>query len=331
VFTLQTGSAKYGHNSSLWTIAYEVYGTVVVFITRQLCKRYGLRVFLPIFTALYCSEYKDFNAIVLGVFLVEAKLAVKPKLGFIVLTIISFCIVIASHIWDFQNFGTKHVCTPLAAAGCLIGLVRLEGALNEHAPAVSRGISVVVLQAARITFMLYLVHAPFFRLLCDDSLLDYNGMIADSGGNIDANAWKDFAWKGWKYWGVFWPALIVLSIVCTLLVDEPIMRFSNRFRTSATATVAPESPEKDPKSLEKDGHNGMTMMVAENARIVSENANLTQRLASSTADYVALTSRFQKVEFLLARNEDFVTEQACGVFTTAEGPSSPIVPYVTPT
>ena len=132
-------------------------------------------------------------------------------------------------------------------------------------------------------------------------------------------------------WGVFWPALIVLSIVCTLLVDEPIMRFSNRFRTSATATVAPESPEKDPTSLEKDGHNGMTMMVAENARIVSENANLTQRLASSTADYVALTSRFQKVEFLLTRNEDFVTEQACGVFTTAEGPSSPIVPYVTPT
>merc|ERR1712166_1487833 len=171
VFTLQTGSAKFGHNSSLWTIAYEVYGTVVVFITRQLCKRYGLRVFLPISAALYCSEYKDFNAIVLGVFLVEAKLAVKPKIGFIVLTIISFCIVIASHVWDFQNFGTKHVCTPLAAAGFLI----------------------------------------------------------------------------------------VLSIVCTLLVDEPIMRFSNSFRTIASAKVAPESPAKDPKSFEKYGHNGMTM------------------------------------------------------------------------
>ena len=69
VFTLATGSidTTYQHNPSLWTIAYEVYGTVVVFITRQLCKRYGLRVFVPIFAALYCSEYKDFVAIVLGV------------------------------------------------------------------------------------------------------------------------------------------------------------------------------------------------------------------------------------------------------------------------
>ena len=229
IMTLQTGVANFKpFNPVTWTIAYEVYATVLVFITRKLYNAHGPKALVIMFILACISEYADFAPIVLGVCMTEGNLVYSPTMYFKVSVVVSFIVLFIMHmLYDLSNKNhdiivIKHVAAPLVACGALSVFANLEVYCTTMNRRVNQCWHGVVCQSARLTFMMYLLHFPEFVLFRE--LFDHNLPCTISELLCGPGALT--------YWTIFWPTLVITSIIGCKCIDEPCIGLATWYKTT---------------------------------------------------------------------------------------------------
>jgi len=246
---LTTCGAPWEPNRPLWTISYELFAVIVVYILKAMRTQWGsLRTLLCLwlFFQLYDGNYVGilFGGMAgvvekhtAGEWISTCKLACATCSGVFLFVVFSTISIDGKHACQWIGFSDSPICIPKQwIIECTVtSLVLLVTRVESLAPS---WVSYGIVQAARPTYGLYMLHAALLG-------------VFDIGHDRPPL--------------VYWPVLISLSIVFTFLVDEPSMRLSKYlFRVPEQASASRNdstheqvSPEEAPAlinvEIDEDG------------------------------------------------------------------------------
>jgi len=229
---LRDNSSPVVANDVMWTIPYESVAPMVVALLRQARNEYKL---LGGMVILCSVSYFWFLQIILGSLIKGHRLDANKYFvalcgtGTIVYLVFSF-VAFSSLNWLWAQFLPSMLFILLNKIGEWLPPCEVVQVLCVRA----------ITQSARLTFSLYLFHMPLYSL---------------------TEIWLPSATHGdAALRGAYFPLLIIFSALFTVLVDEPIARWSKRavqrvdlsmtkYDVRAESSVAPDPCTPDPKQL----------------------------------------------------------------------------------
>ena len=214
------GGGSWEPNRPLWTISYELFAVIVVYILKAMSTQWGSLLCLWLFFQLYDGNYVGIllggmagvvEKHTAGEWISTCKLACATCFGGFLFVVFSPISIDGKHACQWIGFSDSPICTPKQwIIECTVtSLVLLVTRVESLAPS---WVSYGIVQAARPTYGLYMLH-------------DALSGVFDIGHDRPPL--------------VCWPVLISLSIVFTFLVDEPSMRLSKYlFRVPEQASAS---------------------------------------------------------------------------------------------
>jgi len=205
-------------NSVIWTIPYETMATLVVALLRQARDEYKL---LGGIVVLCLVSYFWFLQIILGALMKGHRL--DDNKYFVALCGVGSMLFIVCSLVEFSSPNLLFV--QFVPSMLFILLNKISDWLPSCEVVQTLWVRAIT-QSARLTFSVYLFHMPLYTL---------TGILLPREDNVTA------------FCGFYYPLLIIFSALFTVLVDEPIARWSKHAVQPRAHTIEP-TPEPSDRS-----------------------------------------------------------------------------------